>query len=280
MDNGEKPQTHFIDTSNASAARMYDWLLGGTENYEVDRVACQELLTIAPSTQQLARSNRDFLRRVVRFLAAEKRITQFLDHGSGLPTQDNVHEVAQRVRPGAKVVYVDNDPMVLAHARTSLDDNENTMVVDYDMRRTHDIRQATEGFLDWGEPMAALFVSVLHCLPDTDDERDPAAVIRAVTDQLVPGSYVVICQLVSDDAAVRDGVTRLMAKATHDNWGRVRETHEVRRYFDSLEIETPPGLGDVIDWRPDSPPPPAHLRPTDWVEWGGVGRVPDPAQRP
>ncbi|MEV5013512.1 SAM-dependent methyltransferase [Streptomyces sp. NPDC053780] len=270
---GEKPQTHFIDTSNASAARMYDWLLGGTENYEVDRVACSELLKIAPSTQQLARSNRDFLRRVVRNLATEKHITQFLDHGSGLPTQDNVHEVAQRVRPDAKVAYVDNDPMVIAHARTSLDDNTNTMVVDCDMRETHDIRQATDEFLDWSQPIAALFVSVLHCLPDTDDENDPAAVIKAVADQLVPGSYMVICQLVSDDPSVRDGVTQLMADATHDNWGRVREPHEVRRYFDSLEIESPPGLVDVIDWCPDSVPPPKHLRPTDWVEWGGVGRV-------
>ncbi|MEU5677017.1 SAM-dependent methyltransferase [Streptomyces rochei] len=271
---GEKPQTHVIDTSNASAARMYDWLLGGTENYEVDRVACDELLKIAPSTQQLARSNRDFLRRVVRNLATEKHIAQFLDHGSGLPTQDNVHEVAQRVHPGARVAYVDNDPMVLAHARTSLDDNTNTMVVDCDMRHTHDIRQATDGFLDWSQPIAALFVSVLHCLPDTDDEHDPAAVVRAVADQLVPGSYMVICQLVSDDPSVRDGVTQLMADATHGNWGRVREPHEVRRYFDSLEIESPPGLVDVIDWRPDSVPPPKHLRPTDWVEWGGVGRVP------
>ncbi|MGG2460604.1 SAM-dependent methyltransferase [Streptomyces sp. RGM 3693] len=268
---GEKPQTHLIDTSKASAARMYDWLLGGTENYEVDREACGELLAIAPSTQQLARTNRDFLRRVVRILA-KNGISQFLDHGSGLPTQDNVHEVAQRARPGAKVVYVDNDPMVLAHARTSLDDNEDTMVVDYDMRRTHDIEEATKGFLNWDQPIAALFVSVLHCLPDTDDERDPAVLIRNLADQLPAGSYIVICQLVSDDPEVRQGVTQLMDTVTGGNWGRVREPHEVRRYFDPLEIQDP-GLVDVIDWRPDSPPPPAHLRPTDWVEWGGVGRV-------
>ncbi|MGY5079236.1 SAM-dependent methyltransferase [Streptomyces nigrescens] len=272
MANGEKPQTRHIDTSKASAARMYDWLLGGTENYEVDRDACSDLLKIAPSTQQLARTNRDFLRRVVRILA-EKGITQFLDHGSGLPTQDNVHEVAQRARPGAKVVYVDNDPMVLAHARTSLDDNENTMVLDYDMRHTPDIRRASEALLDWNKPIAVLFVSVLHCLPDTDDEHDPSALIRALADQLAPGSYMVICQLVSDDPTVRQGVTQLMAHATGGNWGRVREPHEVRRYFTPLEIEDP-GLVDVIDWRPDSPPPPAHLRATDWVEWGGVGKIP------
>ncbi|MER7118445.1 SAM-dependent methyltransferase [Streptomyces goshikiensis] len=267
---GEKPQTRFIDTSRASAARMYDWLLGGTENYEVDRDACAQLLKIAPSTQQLARSNRDFLRRVVRKLAVEKGIGQFLDHGSGLPTQDNVHEIAQRVRPGARVVYVDNDPMVLAHARTSLDDNENTMVLDYDMQQTQEIRRATDGFLDWNEPIAALFVSVLHCLKD---EPGPAVLIEAITQELPPGSYVVICQLVSDDPGVRDGVTKLMELATDNNWGRVRTTSEVLAYFDLLEIEDPPGLVDVNDWWPDCQPPPAHLRPTDWVEWGGLGRV-------
>ncbi|MEU5085051.1 MULTISPECIES: SAM-dependent methyltransferase [Streptomyces] len=274
MTNGEKPQTiRLIDSSQASAARMYDWLLGGTENYEVDRAACRELLKIAPSTQQLARNNRAFLRRVVRFLAAEKKITQFLDHGSGLPTQENVHQVAQGINPNAKVVYVDNDPMVLAHARTHLDDNENTLVIDYDMRRTNDIRNATSRFLDWAKPIAALFVSVLHCLPDADDENDPAALIRNVSAQLAPGSYVVICQLISDDPEVRDGVTRLMDSATGGNWGRVRQPYEVARYFETLEIEDPPGLVDVIDWLPDSPPPPPHMRPTDWVEWGGVGRV-------
>ncbi|KPC62511.1 SAM-dependent methyltransferase [Streptomyces chattanoogensis] len=271
MVHGENPQSHFIDTSKASAARMYDWLLGGTENYEVDRNACAKLLEIAPSTQQLARTNRDFLRRVVRILA-ERGINQFLDHGSGLPTQDNVHEVAQRTCPGAKVVYVDNDPMVLAHARTTLDDNENTMVLDYDMRRTRDIKRASQALLNWDEPIAVLFVSVLHCLPDADDESDPAALIRAIADDLAPGSYMVICQLVSDDPLVRQGVTQLMADVTGGQWGRVRETHEVRRFFDPLVIEKP-DLVDVIDWRPDSPPPPPHLRPTDWVEWGGVGRV-------
>ncbi|MFF4172497.1 SAM-dependent methyltransferase [Streptomyces sp. NPDC001744] len=272
MTNGGESRTRVIDTDRASAARMYDWLLGGTENFEVDRDACAELLRIAPSTQQLARNNRDFLRRVVRYLAVEKGITQFLDHGSGLPTQDNVHQVAQRVSRDARVVYVDNDPMVLAHARTHLDDNARTMVVDHDMRDTQKIRESTEGFLDWDRPVAALFVSVLHCIPD-DDRRGPAAVIKAVSELLAPGSHMVICQLVSEDPAVRDGVTRLMEGATGGNWGRVREPHEVRRYFDSLEIVDPPGLVDVIDWLPDSPPPPKELRSTDWVEWGGVGSV-------
>lgn len=270
---GEKSQTRPIDTTLPSVARMYDWLLGGTENYEVDREACGRLLEIAPSTQQLARSNREFLGRVVRFLARDREISQFLDFGSGLPTQDNVHEVAQRFRGDARVAYVDNDPMVLAYARTTLQENGSVMVIDQDMRDTEEIFAATEDFFDQDKPVAALFVSVLHCLPDTGDDRDPAALITQTAARLPAGSYLVICQLVSDDPAVRDGVTRLMAEETHDNWGRVRETHEVRRYFDGLTVIDPPGLVDVIDWLPDKDPSPLHLRPTDWVEWGGLARV-------
>ncbi|MGW4345357.1 SAM-dependent methyltransferase [Streptomyces sp. NPDC004690] len=272
---GEKPQSRPIDTTTPSVARMYDFLLGGSQHYEIDRAKCRELLDIAPSTQQLARSNRDFLRRVVRILARDKNITQFLDHGSGLPTQDNVHEVAQRIHPDAKVAYVDSDPMVLAHGRTQLQENDNVMVIDQDMRETEKIKAEIGNFFDWSKPVAALFVSVLHCLPDTGDQRDPAALVRRVAALLPAGSFMVICQLVSDDPAVRADVTRLMDEATHGRWGRVREKSEVRRYFDGMEIVDPPGLVDVIDWCPDNPPPPAHLRPTDWVEWGGVAAVRD-----
>lgn len=271
MVHGEKSRTHVLDTGRASTARMRDWLLGGTENYEVDRTACEELLRIAPGSREVARANRDFLTRAVRFLAAEKKIGQFLDHGAGLPARRNVHEIAQGARKDAKVVYIDNDPMVLAYARTSLDENDNTMVLDCDLRDTAAIRRATHEFIDWTEPIAALFVSVLHCLPEHDGAPGPAAVVSALTDQLPAGSYLVICQLVSDDPAVRQDATRLMRDAT-GKWGRVRETHEVRRYFDDLVLEEP-GLGDVADWRPDELPPPPHLRPAQWREWGGVGHI-------
>ncbi|TDU74531.1 SAM-dependent methyltransferase [Streptomyces sp. KS 21] len=266
------PQTPLIDMHTPSVARMYDWLLGGVENYASDREACARLLEIAPSTQLLARNNRAFLRRVVRILVEEYGIRQFLDHGSGLPTQDNVHEVAQRADPGCKVAYIDNDPMVLAHAQTTLHEDGRTLVLSKDLRLTRQIRQDTDRFLDWDRPIAALFVSVLHCLRDTDDENDPAAVVRNTAAQLPPGSFMVICQLVSDDPVVRRDVTRLMDVTTHGTWGRVRESHEVRRYFDGLEV-LGPGLVDVVDWRPDTPPPPPGNRPRDWVEWGGVGRL-------
>ncbi|SFY51990.1 SAM-dependent methyltransferase [Streptomyces sp. F-1] len=269
---GEKRQPRFVDMDQPSVARMYDWLLGGSANYESDRDACRRLLGIAPSSQNLARSNREFLRRVVRTLVKEHAITQFIDHGSGLPTQDNVHEIAQRLDPDSRVVYVDNDPMVLAHGRTTLAEDDKTLILDCDMRETEKIISAAKTVLDWKKPVAALFVSVLHCLADTEDDRDPARVVRRVAAALPPGSYMVICQLVSDDPKVRDGVTSLMAKETHNQWGRVRTADEVTQFFDGMEIE-PPGLGDVIDWRPDAPPPPKHLRPTDWVEWGGLAKV-------
>ncbi|MFF0740524.1 SAM-dependent methyltransferase [Streptomyces sp. NPDC004111] len=272
MKPGEHPLTHSIDMNTPSVARMYDWLLGGVDNYATDRDACALLLEIAPSTQLLARNNRAFLQRVVRHLVKDFGITQFLDHGSGLPTQDNVHQIAQRLKPESKVVYVDTDPIVLAQGRTLLQENEKTLVLHEDMRETEKIHEATKGFLDWKKPIAALFVSVLHCLPDADDDKDPAAVIEAVASRLVPGSCMVICQLVSDDPAVRHDVTRLMDESTRGNWGRVRSGDEVRAYFDGLTI-TEDGLGDVIDWRPDTPPPPPGRRATDWVEWGGVATL-------
>ncbi|GAU71085.1 SAM-dependent methyltransferase [Streptomyces sp. NPDC001339] len=272
MAHGEKSQSRSIDMNTPSVARMYDCLLGGSENFQPDRDACVKLLEIAPTSQQLARANRAFLRRVVRILAEGFGVAQFLDHGSGLPTRDNVHEVAQRVDPNAKVAYIDNDPMVVAHARTTMRDNSNVMVVDRDVRDTAEILEATADFFDWTQPIAALFVSVLDCLRDTGDDRDPAALVKRVATSLPAGSYVVACQLVSDDAVVREKVTALMAEVTNNSWGRVRQSHEVRRYFEGMEVE-PPGLVDVVDWRPDTPPPPLNLRPKDCVEWGGVARV-------
>ncbi|MFF2539552.1 SAM-dependent methyltransferase [Streptomyces cyaneofuscatus] len=270
---GEKPQTHHIDMNTPSVARMYDALLGGVTNYAVDRDACNELLRIAPSTQLLARNNRAFLGRVVRYLVEEHDIRQFLDHGSGLPSLENVHEVAQDLHENCRVAYVDNDPMVHAFGRTTLDENDNTMVIDADMRESDVIFRATEEFFNWEKPIAALFVSVLHCLADTDDDRDPGAMIKRVAAKLPAGSFLVICQLVSDKATVRTEVTQLMDEATGGRWGRVREPDEVRAYFEGLTIIDPPGLVDVVDWNPDTPPPPLELRATDWVEWGGVARL-------
>ncbi|QCD56987.1 SAM-dependent methyltransferase [Streptomyces hawaiiensis] len=261
------PTDREIDVTTPSVARMYDWLLGGSDNYASDREACDHLLRIAPSSKELALTNRAFLRRVVRFLAEECEIRQFIDHGSGLPTQDNVHQIAQKADPQARVVYVDDDPIVLAHGRTMLEENAQTAVLCADMRRTEYIfeHSDTKRLIDPTKPTAALFVSVLHCLPD---EKDPAALLRDVASRLAPGSYMVVCQLVSDDRAVRDGVTNLMVTATGGRWGRVRSKAEVTEFLrDWRPVE--PGLVEVSQWRPDSQPT-VWKQGNEWEEWGGV----------
>lgn len=259
-----------IDTNVPSVARMYDYFLGGDDNYQSDRDACEQLLEQVPSTKVLAVNNRHFLRRVVRMLASEYGIRQFVDHGSGLPTQDNVHQVAQAVDPAARVVYVDNDPIVLAHGRALLEENDRTAVIQADMRDTDGIfgHAETQRLIDFEQPVAALFVSVLHCIPDEDD---PAGLVRRVAERLAPGSFLVVCQLVSDRPEIRKFVTDFMAEATGGQWGRVREEREVTAYFEGLEI-LEPGLVEVSTWRPDNDLAP--VQPSDeWLEWGGVARL-------
>ncbi|MFB8749241.1 SAM-dependent methyltransferase [Streptomyces parvulus] len=266
-----------VDLSVPSAARMYDWLLDGTFNYEADRAACQELLKRAPTTKALARNNRWFLERVVHTLADKYGVRRFLDFGSGLPTQNNVHQVAQSVAPDARVVYVDNDPVVLGHGRSLLDANANTAMVAGDMRDpnsvfiTPEVRRLFTDVHSVGTPKAALFISVLHCIKDVDD---PAGIVHQVISRLSPGDYVVICHLVSDDRNLRESVTDLMRRETHDKWGRVREQHEVEALFEGLQVLSP-GLVDVTDWRPDSELR-QHQRSIEWYDYGGLAQIPFP----
>ncbi|MFD9715864.1 SAM-dependent methyltransferase [Streptomyces sp. NPDC059076] len=259
--------------ADATSACVHDWLLGGTENYEADRRAGAALLEVLPHAWLLARASRAFLTRTVGVLA-KAGIAQFLDLGCGLPAEVNVHEAAQQPRPGARVVYIDHDSMVLAHARTCLDDNEDTMVLDRDIRDPQAIREATQGFLDWQKPIAALFVNVLDCLP-TDEGAGPGDVVRATVEQLEPGSRVIICQVVSDGAAMRERVTELMAGVTGGRWGRLCGTVEFREYFDGLETE-PPGPGEVTSIGTGSgfPSPSACSPGTGAMLWAGIGRVP------
>ncbi|MFF4694595.1 SAM-dependent methyltransferase [Streptomyces chattanoogensis] len=269
MSQETRPQSSAVDVSVPSVARMYDYYLGGKDNYAVDREACDELSKVVPSTQVLAINNRRFLQRVVRWLARERGIRQFIDHGSGLPTQDNVHQVAQQVDPESRVVYVDNDPIVLAHGRALLEENDHTAVIQADMRDTEGIfgSPEVERLIDFSRPVAALFVSVLHCIPDSDD---PGGLVRRVADRLAPGSYLVVCQLVSEDAATRDFVTKFMDESTHGQWGRVRQAHELAAFLDGLEVEEP-GLVEVSTWRPDADLGPRQLT-KEWIEFGGVAR--------
>ncbi|MGX1135346.1 hypothetical protein RKD49_007536 [Streptomyces glaucescens] len=272
MNTGKQLSTE-IDANIPTAARMYDYYLGGKDNYAADRAACEELDKVVPSTRRLALNNRRFLQRVVRTLAEEHGIRQFLDHGSGLPTQDNVHQVAQRHDPSAHVVYVDNDPMVLVHGRALLEQDERTAVIHADMRETEAIfdHPETRRLIDFDQPVAVLFNSVFHCIPDSDTDG-PLAVVRRVTERLAPGSFLLMCQLVSEDPEVRKFVTDFMAQATQGHWGRVREPKDVAEWFEGLEIMEP-GLVEVSTWRPDSEVAPRQLT-HEWIEFGGVARKP------
>ncbi|MBW8706211.1 hypothetical protein MBT84_42000 [Streptomyces sp. MBT84] len=261
-----------IDATVPTAARMYDHYLGGKDNYAADRAACEELDKVVPSTRALALNNRRFLQRMVRTLAEDYGIRQFLDHGSGLPTQDNVHQVAQRVDPTSHVVYVDNDPMVLVHGRALLEQDDRTAVIQADIRDTEAIfsHEETRRLIDFSRPVAVLFNSVMHCIPDSDTEGPPALVNRVV-EQLVPGSFMVMCQLVSEDPKVREFVTDFMAQATQGHWGRVRQEKDVASWFEGMDI-LEPGLVEVSTWRPDTEVAPRQLT-QEWIEFGGVGRI-------
>ncbi|MET7795368.1 SAM-dependent methyltransferase [Streptomyces decoyicus] len=260
-----------VDLSVPSAARMYDWLLGGSNNFEVDQEACELLLEVAPTSREIALNNRWFLQRVVHVLAKEHGIRQFIDFGSGLPTQRNVHQIAQEVDSEARVVYIDNDPVVLALGQSLLDENDNTTILPVDMTDTERIfaHKDLNRLIDFSQPVAALFISVLHCLPDS---AGPKQLVERVVARLVPGSFVVVCQLISDDPRVRDDVTELMRVQTHGNWGRVREKTDVEDIFTGL-IEQEPGIVDVTDWRPDSDLQ-QRQRSIEWAEYGGLGMVP------
>jgi hypothetical protein len=259
-----------VDVNTPSVARMYDSLLGGHDNYPADRAACDELLTQVPSMRELALNNREFLRRVVHVLAAEYSIRQFIDHGSGLPTQDNVHDIAQRVDPSSRIVYIDNDPIVRTIGSALLERNENTAVVQADMRDTDAIfaSEPVGRLLDLSQPVAALFVSVLHCIPDSDH---PADLVARVADRLPPGSLMVVCQLVSDSPHVRDFVTQYMDEQTRGHWGRVRQKQDVADFCAPLDL-LEPGLVEVSAWRPARDDVPPQLT-WEWEEYGGVGTV-------
>ncbi|MGW7046393.1 SAM-dependent methyltransferase [Streptomyces avermitilis] len=271
MNHDQMPLSHTIDVTQPSVARMHNYYLGGKDNYPADRGVCERLLEHAPSTQILTINNRRFLQRVIRHLTLEHGVRQFLDIGAGLPTRDNVHEIAQRYTGDARVVYIDNDPMVLAYGRALLEDNDQTAVIQADLRDPEGIldHPRVADLLDLSEPVAALYVSVLHCVPD---DAAPAALVRRAAARLCPGSLLVISQLVSEDAATRHVITDFMRESTGGNWGAVRRTKDVSSFFTGLDI-LEPGLVDVSTWRTDaSLDPRQHTR--EWIEYGGVGRVP------
>jgi hypothetical protein len=269
----DKQPSMKIDTTIPTAARMYDYYLGGKDNFAADRAAVEELDKVVPSTRALAVNNRRFMQRAVRALAEDHGIRQFLDHGSGLPTQNNVHQVAQQVTADPHVVYIDIDPLVSVHGRALLvEDERRTTVIEADMRDTETIfaHPDTLRLIDFSQPVGVLFNSVFHCIPDSETDG-PLAVVRQVTERLVPGSYLVMCQLVSEDPEIREFVTNFMDQATHGNWGRVRQEKDVAEWFEGMDI-LEPGLVEVSTWQPDEAEGPQQLT-SEWIEFGGVARL-------
>ncbi|MFD0901809.1 SAM-dependent methyltransferase [Actinomadura sediminis] len=241
-----------LDTTRPNVPRMYDYLLGGKDNYAVDREAVDEVVRHAPDTPFMARENRAFLRRAVRYLA-QAGIRQFIDIGSGLPTQGNVHEIAHQVAPDARVVYVDKEPVVLTHGRALLAGTPGVSVVQGDARRPDDILNAPElrALIDFDEPVAVLMLAVLHFVGDEDDPPGIVARLRAA---MAPGSHLAITHVTADfdaDNRVRDAGA-VYEKATYQI--TLRSRAEVARLFDGFDL-VDPGLTTLSMWRPDDAVP-------------------------
>jgi hypothetical protein len=262
---GEADQPAF-DTSVAHIARVYDYWLGGKDNFAADREAARQAVAAYPDMPSSVRANRAFLARAVRYVAHEGGIRQFLDIGTGIPTANNTHEVAQGAAPESRVVYVDNDPVVLAHARALLTSSPEgaTHYIDSDLRDTGRILAEAAQTLDFSRPVGVMLIAVLHLISDEDD---PGAIITRLLDAVPPGSYLILSHVASDIqqeqmADLRDRMNRLVYQ---QSW--YRSQPEVTRLFGQLDL-VEPGVVRAPLWRPDSELEAARAA----AMWGGVGR--------
>ncbi|HEU5158643.1 MAG TPA: SAM-dependent methyltransferase [Streptosporangiaceae bacterium] len=253
-------------------ARVYDYLLGGKDNFAADREVAELTLRIMPDAREGPKSNRAFLRRAVRYLAAEAGIRQFIDIGSGLPTQGNVHEIAQAIDPETRVVYVDYDPVVLAHGRALLA-NDFTSVIMADLREPESILEhpALRRAIDFDRPVALLLLSILHHI---NDEDDPASIMATLRAAVPPGSHLAISHLHNpgserpDDAELAKIGEEIFQKSY--GVGRWRSVTEIRSFFGDWAL-LPPGLVPTSEWRPD--PADDHAKYlTHYFVLGGVGK--------
>jgi hypothetical protein len=245
---GQQPRSSAVDTTVAHPARRYDYWLGGKDNFAADRESGDAIAAAFPSIRTAVVENRRFLRRAVRYLAAEEGIRQFLDIGTGIPTSPNVHEVAQSITPNARVVYVDNDPVVLTHARALLTSNAQgaTAYVDADVREPDKILgdEALRRTLDFTEPIALMLVAILHFIPDEDD---PYGIVARLVGALPPGSFLVLSHATSDHLA--EQLAADIAAGRHGP-GQLRTRDEFARFFEGTELVAP-GIVPVSQWRAD-----------------------------
>ncbi|MGC4805706.1 SAM-dependent methyltransferase [Micromonospora sp. DT233] len=258
-----------IDIERPSVARMYDYYLGGSHNFAADRATARAMVDAVPEAPLMAQANRAFLRRAVHFLA-EAGIRQFLDIGSGIPTVGNVHEIAQRIDPASRVVYVDIDPVAVAHSREILSGNDRAAVIQEDLRRPEQILTHPDltGLLDLSQPVAVMIVAVLHFVPDSDR---PAEILRTLRAALAPGSYLVLSQASDDDR--QDHGERAEAEAVYhrtDNPLIIRSRAQLTSLFDGFDL-VDPGLVWVPQWRPETPENAEGAEKSAFL--GGVGRL-------
>ena len=234
-----------VDTTRPNNARVYDYLLGGRDNFAVDRTLADRMVAVLPAVKSSVRSQRDVLARVIRYLVTDERITQLLDIGSGLPTAQNVHQIAHRLNPDVRVVYLDNDPVVISHATALLADEKKTFAVRGDLRDPEAILSSARELLDWNQPIGLVLCGILHFLAD---EEKPAALIATLVDALPSGSCVFINHMVQADslAALEDLMRNGIGHA------RFRTREQILELFAGLEL-IEPGLVQATDWRPDGP---------------------------
>ena len=257
-----------IDTSVAHPARVYDYWLGGKDNFAADREAAERVLAATPGLRFRVQANRAFLARAVRYLAGEAGIRQFLDIGTGIPAANNTHEVAQSVAPDSRVVYVDNDPIVLVHARALLASSPqgSTQYVEGDLRDSGPILNAAAATLDFAQPVALMLLGIMHLISDSEE---PYRIVAALMDALPSGSYLALSHPAIDiNPAQAEAQRRYNERVSTPQTLRTRG--EVARFFDGLEL-VPPGLSYVHAWRPD----PDELAPSSTVSaHGSVARKP------
>ena len=257
-----------VDTKRANVARVYDYWLGGSHNFLPDQDVARAIAAVEPNIRAIARANRAFLGRAVRFLATAG-IGQFLDIGSGIPTEGNVHEVAQQASPGARVVYADIDPVAIAHSKAILAGNQNATVIDGDLREPEHIlaRDATRCLIDFGQPAGLLLVGVLQFIADAED---PWRIVAALRDALAPGSHLVLSHVTDDGRpevmqAAEKVYNRSVTTQVH-----MRSRAEILRFFDGFDL-VDPGLVFLPQWHPDSPAD-VPEDPTRFAGLAGVAR--------
>ncbi len=237
-----------LDTNTAHPARVYDYWLGGKDNFAVDREAAMQAIDAFPGVIEGVRANRAFLGRAVRYLATDGGIRQFLDIGTGLPTADNTHEVAQAVAPESRVVYADNDPIVLAHARALLTSTGGvTAYVDADIRDTGKIVKAAGRTLDFSLPIAITLLGILQLIPDLDN---PHAIVAQLVEAVPSGSYLVISHPTNEiDSEAMTEMARRLNQRSAPAQMTLRTHAEISRFFDGVDL-VKPGLVPVNRWRP------------------------------